>query len=472
MNRSEHSPADEPYDENPYNSPAAVDDDSSLSPADETLPHWLANRSFWSMTVTQMLGAFNDTIFKQFVLLLLVNVAITPGGEARDMQSIGLAVFSLPFVLLSGTAGWLADRVSKWNIIVLSKIGEIVVMLAGVAAFFTMRPVSYQDGRMLTTGLPWFVLAVLCLMGVQSAFFGPSKYAILPEISRIRDLPAFNGVFQMTTFVSLIVGVGVGGYLLDLFRGRLWGAAAVCVAIAVVGTITSLFVRRRPAASPNLPYTPGAAFISGETWRLFTSDRTLLWSLLVYTLFWFAGGIIQPTVNAVGKLQFGLSNTMTSVMAAAMGLGIAVGCVLSAALSRKQVRFRLVTIGTAGMIFCLAGTSIVCHVASSFAELADTQRFGFWGSVPLLALTGMFGGMYAVPLQVFLQARPPNDLKGRVIGSMNLVNWIAIIASAGVYGLFSLIVAVTAVPPSFVYAVTGLFLLPVLIFFHPPDADL
>ncbi|MEX0867748.1 MAG: MFS transporter, partial [Pirellulales bacterium] len=232
MNRSEYSPPDKPHDENPYVSPEPDDRPGFPASANEELPFWLANRSFWSMTVTQMLGAFNDTIFKQFVLLLLVRVAVTPGGEAADLQWIGLAIFSLPFVLLSGTAGWLADRVSKWNVIVLSKIGEIVVMLAGVAAFATMRPVSYQGEQMLTTGLPWLVLAVLCLMGVQSTFFGPSKYAILPEISRTRDLPAFNGVFQMTTFVSLIVGVAVGGYLLDLFRGRLWGAAAVCVVIA------------------------------------------------------------------------------------------------------------------------------------------------------------------------------------------------------------------------------------------------
>lgn len=461
-----------PDDQNPSTSPAAGDNGNTPAQVDETLPFWLVNRSFWSMTVTQMLGAFNDTIFKQFVLLLLVNVAVTPGGEARDMQSVGLAVFSLPFVLLSGTAGWLADRLSKWNIIVYSKVGEIVVMLGGVAAFATMRPVSYADGQMLTTGLPWVVLAVLCLMGMQSTFFGPSKYAVLPEISRSQDLPAFNGVFQMTTFLSLIVGVGVGGYLMDLFQGRLWGAAMVCVVIAIAGTATSVFVRKRPAAKPNLPFTPGAAFISRETWRLFSSDRTLLWSLLVYTLFWFAGGIVQPTVNAVGKLQFGLSNTMTSIMAAAMGLGIAVGCVLSAALSHKQVRFRLVTIGAFGMILCMCGTATVSQFASSHADLADTQRIGFWGSVPLLALTGMFGGMFAVPLQVFLQARPPNDLKGRVIGSMNLVNWIAIIASAGVYGVFSMVVSLTDLPPSFVYGVTGLFLLPVLIFFHPPDAEL
>jgi len=468
---------DRPYATPPYE-PTEANPDASLSDvpisndAAEEPPYWLANRSFWSMTVTQMLGAFNDTIFKQFVLLLLVRVAIRPGDDPIDMQWIGTAIFSVPFVLFSGTAGWLADRVSKWNVVVLSKVGEIVVMLGGVAAFATMRPVEYDGHLMITTGLPWFVLAVLCLMGVQSAFFGPSKYAILPEISRNRDLPAFNGVFQMTTFVALIVGVGIGGYLMDLFKGRLWGAAMVCVVIAVLGTTTSIFVRQRPAAKSDLPYTPGAAFISKETWQLLTSDRTLFWSLLVYTLFWFAGAIVQPTVNAVGKIQFQMSNTTTSIMVAAMGLGIAVGCMLSAMLSRKQVRFRLVKIGTVGMIVCLVGTSIVSQLASNLNALEATQRLGFWGTIPLLGLTGMFGGLYAVPLQVFLQARPPNDQKGRIIGSMNLVNWIAVIASAGVYGVFSWIVESTPIPPSTIYAATSLFLVPVLIWFHPADAEL
>ncbi len=153
----------------------------------EHLPPLYRDASFWGMTITQFLGAFNDNLFKQLMLLLALKVSLA------DRQPLAMLVFSAPFLLFSGFAGFLSDRYSKRWIIVLSKIAEIAAMLLGMVGFFFYDKVGF-------TGL----LVVLFLMGTQSAFFGPGKYGILPEMLRTSDLPRANGIILMTTFLAII----------------------------------------------------------------------------------------------------------------------------------------------------------------------------------------------------------------------------------------------------------------------------
>jgi MFS family permease len=237
-------------DETPYSSNAR---DATL--VEKPLSPLMHDRSFWGMTATQFLGAFNDNLFKQLLLLLLLSVsAVAAAGSAEasseaggeDMQWVAMFVFALPVVMFSGFAGYLSDRHSKRTVIVLSKVAEIVVMLLGMAAFAVYS----------TTGLTG-ALVVLFLMGAQSAFFGPGKYGILPEMLRERDLPRANGFFLMTTFLAIIFGTALAGPMKFWFGDRLWLASIACVAIAVAGTLTTLPVRRVP---PALPVSPPRRF--------------------------------------------------------------------------------------------------------------------------------------------------------------------------------------------------------------------
>jgi acyl-[acyl-carrier-protein]-phospholipid O-acyltransferase/long-chain-fatty-acid--[acyl-carrier-protein] ligase len=437
------------------------------------------------MNLTQFFGAFNDNLFKQLVLLICVNYA----SQGGDYQQYAQALFALPFVLFSGFAGFLADRVSKQRIVVAMKVAEIAVMLAGFLAFHS------TFGR-----LAW-LMGVVFLMGTHSAFFGPSKYGILPELFRESDLPQVNGMIQMTTFLAIICGAALAGFIKEWFADRLWLGSAMCIGIAVVGTLTSLLIRRTPVARPGLPFTPGALFISAETWRMFRLDRPLFHVLLISSLFWFLGGVIQPTVNAFGTLQIHYGAARTSALVVCMAIGIMFGCLWAGGASKGRIRFGFVTLGAWGIVVCLAALaflgagegSAVSTERSAATSLAQTSAAGpsagemitppqpesfvavlvpssrfEWIVRGLLIGVGLFAGFFYVPLAVFMQARPPAALKGRMIGAMNLVNWIGIMLSAVFYGAAEYLCdSVLQIRLCWVFGMCALVMLPVALFYHP-----
>jgi len=427
------------------------------------LPPLSADRAFWGMTATQFLGAFNDNLFKQFLLLLALDVSKQRGAGSVDLQWIAMFVFSVPFLLFSGYAGYLADRFGKRLIIILSKVAEIVVMLLGMIGF-------------LLFGVWGFVgmLVVLWLMGTQSAFFGPSKYGILPEMLRRRDLPQANGFILMTTFLAIIFGAGAAGALKDLCVDELqpvdtWGVqlslgSAACVLIAIVGTLTALTIRRVRPANPTMRLTWGALTIPADMRALLLRDRSLLAALVVSSMFWLVAGVAHPTVNSVGDVQFELADTWTSILPGCIALGIMIGSLVAGAVTRGRVDFLVVRIGAWGVIGALATLSLLGQFAPRSVAIA--------GTAATLILLGAAAGMFAVPVQVFLQARPPDNQKGRMIAVMNQANFTGIILSAVIYLAFDRLVAAFDWPRSSIFALTALLMLPVALLYHPKSYKL
>ena len=168
------------------------------------------------------LGAFNDNLFKQIVMLVFVAVPVA-GGGTKDMQWLATIVFSIPFVVFSGVAGYFSDRSSKSKVIFYCKAAEIGITLAGVATFLVFANIG------IGTTIIAMLAAVLFGFGTQSAFFGPGKYGVLPEILEDRDLPGANGIIVMLTFVSIILGMATAGWLKDIFDDQLWIPGFVCV---------------------------------------------------------------------------------------------------------------------------------------------------------------------------------------------------------------------------------------------------
>lgn len=416
----------------------------------------LADRGFWGMAVTQFLGAFNDNLFKQ-LMLLLATPAIAAAGAAqleKDNQWKATVVFAGAFVLFSGIAGWLADRTSKRTLIMLSKVAEIGVMTLGMLGFFYYEQIGFSG-----------MLAVLFLMGVQSAFFGPPKYGILPEAVRYSDLPRANGIFLMFTFVAIIFGVALAGILKE-FVGieKIWLVSGICVAIAVVGTISSLLVWRVPPAAPGAKLRGQDLLVPGEMIRLLRSNRQLLLALMVTSAFWMLGSIVQAGVNSLGLTQLGLGDGWTSFLAAMMAVGIPVGCVVGGYLSRDCINPRIVTIGAAGMFVCLALLSLPWG--------PKQHLLGFAGSIPVLVTLGFFTGMFVVPIQVSLQVLPPPEDKGRMIALMNQCNFLGIIAGGLIFGIAMRVLEAGNWPRSAVFAITAAIMLPIAIFYRPEAREL
>jgi MFS family permease len=454
------------------------------SPSSETAPSIFRDRSFWGLTISQFLGAFNDNLFKQLVLLLCLDysrqAAVAEGLDpslAGDRYSfLALVAFAIPWLLLSGIAGVVADRTSKRTGIVVFKAAEGVVMLAGLGAFLS--------------GHLWPLLLVLFLMSGQSTFFGPPKYGSLPELFSQKQLPQINGVFQMTTFVAIIFGMATAGIARQSLPGQ-QGLALISlgsIGIAVVGLAFALLVRRLPPAQPDLKFRWSQFGVDPENWRLIRSDRFLLGVLLVSSLFWFTGGVVQPAVNNFGKIELGLGDGRTSLMAACMGIGIAIGCLLSGSLSKQRIRFSVVTVGAWGIAASLLALTLLpwfigrpepsTDDSTGMLTVLLTAQPIEWAARGLLILLGLSAGLFVVPLQVALQAVPPEDQRGRMIGTMNLVNWTGILLSAVFYGVFegvrgSLNKSLTLdLQPSTVFATLAVAIVCIALFYRPADRDL
>ena len=421
----------------------------------QDLPRLYRDRAFWGMTITQFLGAFNDNLFKQLMLLLAVPIGALAVGE--DEQWLATVVFAVPFVLFSGFAGFLSDRYSKRTVIVCSKVAEIVVMLLGLGGF-------WMFGRLGYNGL----LVVLFLMGVQSAFFGPGKYGILPEMLRDQDLPRANGAILMTTFLAIILGVASAGILGDAFvdpdnkaatAPHLAYASLICVGIAVGGTCTSLMIRKVTAARPQLEFAPDALAIPKETRLMLWHDRPLLTALIASSMFWLVSSAAMQSVNNFGLNQLQLDMKRTSLLVAFIAVGIMVGAIVAGRFSHGRADFRFVRGGSWGIIACLLVLSIY--------KPGGEHWLGQWPTAAVLMLLGMFAGFFAIPLQVFIQARPPEGQKGRLIAVMNQANFIAIVLSGPAYRLMDRIVENQAWPRCVVFAMIALVMAPVALFYRP-----
>lgn len=409
-------------------------------------PTLYRDASFWGLVATQFWGAFNDNVFKQLMLLL----AVKGGSAGEDQQGLATSLFSLPFILFSGYAGFLSDRFSKPKIITLCKIAEIGIMALGMVAFLGYSQTGYNG-----------LLGVLFLMGMHSAFFGPGKYGILPELFQEEDLPRANGVILMTTFLAIIFGTALAGVMGDALigpendAGRMWIGSVACMVIAAVGTGTSLLIRRLPPVNPQLAFHWDTLAIPRETLALLRRDLPLLTSLLVSCLFWLVSGIAMQVVNSLGLVQLGLNKAQTSYLAATIGLGIAVGAVIAGKLCAGKADVRIIHLGGWGMVGALGALSLYLPQGQ--------HALGFWGSLPVLAILGCCAGMFAVPVQVFLQTRPPADQKGRMIATMNFANFIAIMLSGLIYAGLDRVTKLLSLPRSVMFAMIAVLLLPVLL---------
>jgi acyl-[acyl-carrier-protein]-phospholipid O-acyltransferase/long-chain-fatty-acid--[acyl-carrier-protein] ligase len=409
------------------------------------------------MTLTQFLGAFNDNVYKQTLLLLFVAVP-TPGGGTIDLQGTGSFLFALPFILFSGFAGYLSDRHRKRTVIVLCKVAEVGIMIGGCLLFLLYRE----------TGMSLAMAAVFCVglffMGTHSAFFGPGKYGVLPELFRERDLPQANGIILMTTFLAIIFGVVLAGQLMTVFGQELWISGVICIGIALLGVGTSLMVRATPAVHPGASFNTGYLWVPAEMRRWLAADRQLHAAVWISSVFWMAAQIVLTAVNALGEKQFEVSKVETSVLVGSVSVGIALGSVAAGLLSRGRFHTGILRTGAWGLFLSL--------VLLSLPGPQHGHLLGYTGSLICLTAMGVFTGMLAVPLQVLMQMRPPRELKGQMIATMNLLNWSGIVLGSIVYQALSFALDLFEVAPSWTFVVPAAMLGAVAIFYRPREVAL
>ncbi len=402
--------------------------------------HLLGTRRFLPIFVTQFLGAFNDNLFKNALIVLLTFqvtswTTLSPGVLAN----LAAGIFILPFFLFSATAGQLADKYDKAMLSRLVKLLEIAIMLlAGVG--FAIHSLT-------------LLMSALFLFGVHSTLFGPVKYAILPQHLKEEELVGGNALVEAGTFVAILIGTLSGGLIAGLEHGTLW-ITGVGLVIAVMGYLASRKIPAAPAPDPQLRISFN---LFTETWhciQLARENRTVFLSILGISWFWLYGAMFLTQLPAYAKIVLGGSETTVTLLLATFTLGIGIGSILCERLSGKMVEIGLVPFGSIGLtLFGLdlawASPSVVpTGEALSFMALLATP--GMWRILFDLAGLGLFGGLFIVPLYALVQIRSNPEHRARIIASNNIIN--ALFMVVGALAAAGLLSAGLSIPALFAVA--------------------
>jgi acyl-[acyl-carrier-protein]-phospholipid O-acyltransferase/long-chain-fatty-acid--[acyl-carrier-protein] ligase len=352
---------------------------------------------FW----TQFLGAFNDNFYKIIVTLVALDIPASAGGGKDYIPLIG-GLFIFPFLLFSGYSGYLADVHSKRNVLVAVKCFEIFAMGLGVLAFLL--------------GRVELMLAVVFLMGVHSTVFSPAKYGILPEMLPEGDLSRGNGLLEMSTFMAIILGTSLGGTAYESWKHHLDWIGMILVAVAVLGTLTSLGITKVPPSGSAKKFVPNpAAEIFQGAQRLY-QDRTLWLTVMGISYFWFLGAFLQMALPLYGKEILSLGETRIGLLWTFTALGVGAGSLMAGRLSGDKIELGLVPLGAIGMGI------------PTFALFFITPSFAAAGIA--LVCMGFFAGFFAVPLNALLQQRAERGAKGQFIATNNVFNTIGVLMAA------------------------------------------
>jgi acyl-[acyl-carrier-protein]-phospholipid O-acyltransferase/long-chain-fatty-acid--[acyl-carrier-protein] ligase len=399
----------------------------------------LSNRDLRGHVGAQFFGAFNDNLFKQLILFLAAR-KLFPDS---DQQGVAFAAFALPFVLFSGLAGDLSERYSKRAIIVWMKVWEIGLMGLGVWALQSMS---------------WgFMLALLFLMGMQSAFFGPSKYGVIPEIVEKDALLKANGLVSMTTFLSILLGQALAGPLLDGFGDDLWVSGLACVVIAGVGTLMATRIRPLRPAAPDTRIHRNLFSSVFKSMGELRRDPRLMPVLLLNSMFWFTGGVIQQAITGLGAEHYLAipddQNIKLSLLMVTLALAIMAGSLTVPRLRKVLRTSQMVRIGA---------WSMLGSMASAYALIAALpgSAVAYWGTHALLAALGFTGAFFAVPVQTFLQDAPPEGERGKAFAVNNFLNFLLIFLAGGFYWGASAL----KIPPALTSAVAAALMCGLLLY--------
>ena len=434
-----------------------------MSP-EPTPPHTqfslLKTRRFAPFFVTQFLGAFNDNLFKNALVVLLTFHAASWTALAPEiLTNLAAGIFILPFFVFSATAGQLADKLDKARLARLVKLLEMLIMGVATLGFF-MHSLAV-------------LLGALFLLGMHSTLFGPVKYAILPQHLSEDELVGGNALVESGTFVAILIGTLAGGLLAGVGGHPAWVAGAAML-VAAAGFVASLGIPPAPAPVPDLVVNLNPI---SETWRnigFARRNRTVFLSILGISWFWLYGALFLAQFPVYAKNVLGGDETSVTLLLAIFTVGIGLGSMLCERLSGKHVEIGLVPLGSIGLT--LFGIDLACASPTSFpaaAPLAIGALLGVPGTwrvlFDLFAL-GLFGGFFIVPLYVLIQLRSAPEHRARIIAANNILNALFMVvgalAAAGLLGngltiprLFAIAALGNALVAVYIYSLVPEFLL-------------
>lgn len=421
------------------------------------LLHLLSVRRFAPFFVTQFLGAFNDNVFKNALVVLLTFQAAQWTSLAPEiLTNLAAGIFILPFFLFSATAGQLADKFDKARLARLVKVLEMAIMGLAAVGFYL------HDLGIL--------LVALFLLGLHSTLFGPVKYAILPQHLHAHELVAGNALVESGTFVAILLGTLFGGLLAGAGGHPVWVALAG-LAVAVVGYAASRFIPAAPAPVTDLKVNFNPL---SETWRNIAfarRERAVFLAILAISWFWLYGALFLAQFPAYAKNVLGGNESSVTLLLAVFTVGIGVGSALCERLSGRQVALGLVPLGAIGLT--VFGVDV--WLASPQVLPGDLPRDvpDLLSRLPSLRvlfdllMIGIAGGFFIVPLYVLIQVRGDSTHRARLIATNNILN--ALFMVVGALGAAALLGGGLSIPALFGLAAVVNALMAAFLFMCDPE---
>lgn len=389
-------------------------------------PSCLFTPSFVPLFWVQFLGAFNDNVFKNAMIMLITFQLSNSSDETGLLITLAAGLFILPFLLFSSLAGQLADRYPKSLLIQKIKLTEVIIMIFGAIALLNHELI--------------LLFITLFLMGSQSAFFGPIKYSVLPEILQGKELIRANGLFSGSTFMAILLGTILGGVGVLMPNGTVWISGGV-IGLALLGYVASLRLL------PSQPQTPGLVV----QWNLFKSSGSFIalckaqkvsfFAVLAISWFWFLGAVMLSQIPTLVKYHLFASEGVVTAFLAVFSVGIALGSALIGRLLKPNFTLWahggllfFISLLLGAMVWVIDHNAVLLALQGNEAELLSFHEFILiWplnALLVVLLLIAILGGAYIVPLYTLLQTQTPAKVRARMIAVNNVLNALFMVLSA------------------------------------------
>lgn len=375
--------------------------------------HLLKTRRFLPLFITQFLGAFNDNLFRTaLVTLVTYKMMDMAESEKSFLVTMALGLFILPFFLFSAMAGEMADKFNKARLIQAVKLCEVLIMALAVLGFALHSP--------------YFLMAVLFLMGTHSAFFGPVKYSILPDQLQENELIGGNGLIEAGTFLAILLGTIFGGLLMEGDNAGLMTISPALLLVAALGFVSSLFVKKTGSADSTLKINTNILQSTLSTIKASRENSKIFLAILGISWFWLVGGVFLSQMPGFTKDVLHADQGTFTLLLTMFSLGVGLGSMLCNKLLNGEVSSKYVPLSALLMTVFIWDIAAVEPIAVASGSLLSVGEFFAHASsyriVIDVLLFSLLGGIYIVPLYAFMQVQSELHQRSRIIAANNIIN--------------------------------------------------
>ncbi|MCT4642757.1 MAG: MFS transporter [Bacteriovoracaceae bacterium] len=373
----------------------------------------LTDKRFFGTFWTMFFGAFNDNVFKNALVILIVYKSYSLGTvNSEQMVALSSAIFILPFFLFSALAGQVSDKYSKTKLTRVIKALEIIIMIIGTFGFY------FENIPVL--------LITLFLTGTQSTFYGPAKFSILPELVEENEITKANAYIEMGTFISILLGTIVGGTLIAIEENGAFITGIGTISFALIGYIVSLKIPHLSGASKDLKFSFNPVTTNISILKIIFKNKKTNLAAQSISWFWLIGAILLSIFPVYVKEYIKGTESITTFLLAIFSIGIAIGSLICERLSHEKVNLKLSKVGvfflslfSIDLYFCgnLSLDQDVSYTLMDFFVQDNSLRV----FIDLLGVS-MFSGLFIVPLYTLLQTASDKTVRARVIAGNNILN--------------------------------------------------